>query len=319
MAEGKAEDGAKRFRAPAGAREDHGFRPARFWRGRLPEFSMRRARGPPESSGVRGAQARVSRIPTCPREHAPGARTKPIIVMQASRLDQSARQIHRLGAPRKLNLLLACSAAGGETMSAMTPAPTSLRLTPELVARVARVVEDRGLRPSGDPCIRRRPPSGDPRALRDREGAKRSLALRLWIADLEPCLRRGRAAGRPRAWLAPFLLPRLGHMVPRRRGAAGPDAVARPRRAMPWRRLPAAAGCGGSQSHSPLPPRDAGQAFGPCSALGDRPHIQRPAPRHSLHHRSRQRTLCRRPDGRGGGRRPRRCGGPLGLDGRISP
>jgi cation transport protein ChaC len=37
-------------------------------------------------------------------------------------------------------------------MSAMTPAPTSLRLTPELVARVARVVEDRGLRPSGTPA-----------------------------------------------------------------------------------------------------------------------------------------------------------------------
>jgi len=37
-------------------------------------------------------------------------------------------------------------------MSDMTPASTSLRLTPELVARVTRVVEDRGLRPSGTPA-----------------------------------------------------------------------------------------------------------------------------------------------------------------------
>ena len=34
----------------------------------------------------------------------------------------------------------------------MTSAPTSLRLTPELVARVARLVEDRGLRPGGVPA-----------------------------------------------------------------------------------------------------------------------------------------------------------------------
>ena len=37
-------------------------------------------------------------------------------------------------------------------MPTMTPAPTKLRLTPELVARVARVIEDRGLRPSGAPA-----------------------------------------------------------------------------------------------------------------------------------------------------------------------
>ena len=37
-------------------------------------------------------------------------------------------------------------------MPAMTPAPTTMRLTPELVARAARVVEDRGLRPGGTPA-----------------------------------------------------------------------------------------------------------------------------------------------------------------------
>jgi hypothetical protein len=116
--------------------------------------------------------------------------------------------------------------------------------------------------------------------------------------------------------VAPGLLPCLGPVVPLHPLAPRPDAGAGPRRLVPRRRRPAAAGRGRGEAAAPDGARGASDPALLPATLGAR-HDRRATGRGAdLRDRSQRLGLCLRHRQGGAGRRAGRCRRALGDDGR---
>ena len=131
-----------------------------------------------------------------------------------------------------------------------------MRLTQELVDRVARIEPDEGYEAHIEVFSEADYDEHLSRFLAKQRLAQRHLGLRLWLTDLEAGLYACRDAPRRRLWLATLVLPQ-DHALPRNARAAWPDDAARSRRllrrpahapAAGWRDSTSCAGCGGARS-----------------------------------------------------------------------